>query len=355
MKCGFISGITVFLLVLSSGLRGQDSASEADLRYRVIDGLRSVNEIADAGYRIVSVARGEETVLLERLATPPHTYQYMVRPFSVKPRQLKMQLEGSDLFGFRVHRHSLYSSSRRGGGWIDITAAYIPLVLERSPGHPKHYQYHVLINEKIPILQIELTRASEQGYHVLGLIGGAEKPTVLLERPAERNTEPTQESVSRQLRNYVVLQTRRRSTLNRELKLAAASGYRLINYVFYSQWTMLLEKDECFAETPEYLLLHTRKASTLEKELNAAGSEGFRLLPHTIDTLDGYMAVMEKTPGPPKYHQYLILDPIKNLTRLKPEKLERKLVEASRAGYEPVALLTGLRAIAERPVESSTQ
>ena len=150
VRRGFIPGITVFLLVLSSGLKGQDSTSDADLGYRVVEiKLDQLNKLVDAGYRILSVAidRHEETAVLEKRATPPDdTYQHLRGLYGEEPHGQQM-LDGLGLSGFRVCRHSL--SQEWEGGWLlgHIRA----LLFERPPGSWKRYRYRLVTNDKIPI------------------------------------------------------------------------------------------------------------------------------------------------------------------------------------------------------------
>jgi hypothetical protein len=135
---------------------------------------------------------------------------------------------------------------------------------------------------------------------------------------------------------YLVLATMRTSTLQKELRQAAAAGYRVLagwsageyerkpdsTSTTSAQFVMLLEKAAAPPNVYEYLLLSTLRSSTLQKELREAAARGFRLLPHTIILNTGWgsvegeeiVLVMEKAPASSNRYDYLVLaDPTRFL------------------------------------------
>ena len=97
--------------------------------------------------------------------------------------------------------------------------------------------------------------------------------------------------------------------------------------------TALLEKTATAHGNREYLLLATFRRPTMQKELNQGGAKGFRLLPRTFAIAgDEGVAVMEKTQGPVKRYQYLLLE----TTRI--STMEKELRQVSGEGYKLVAM-----------------
>jgi hypothetical protein len=83
---------------------------------------------------------------------------------------------------------------------------------------------------------------------------------------------------------YLLLATKRTSTMQKELDQAAAHGYRIVSGspLRGSEIGIVLELQAEPAEGFQYLLLATNRLSTMEKELNEVGRQGFRVTPEAI-------------------------------------------------------------------------
>lgn len=114
---------------------------------------------------------------------------------------------------------------------------------------------------------------------------------------------------------YVLLATKKTSTMQKELNQTAAAGYRVItgSRTSGTEMALLLEKVAKPPATYEYLLLATTNTSTMQKELNEAAARGFRLLPDTMmqkEQMLGPMEIvmiLEKPPGEAVRYEYLLL------------------------------------------------
>ncbi|HEU5458704.1 MAG TPA: DUF4410 domain-containing protein [Terracidiphilus sp.] len=75
----------------------------------------------------------------------------------------------------------------------------------------------------------------------------------------------------------------------------AAKGYRLVDYSSTSNKSavLTLEKSDD-QQSRTYMMFQTLRLGTLQKELNKAASEGYRLVPHTLGYLKGYFLIAEK-------------------------------------------------------------
>ncbi len=89
-----------------------------------------------------------------------------------------------------------------------------------------------------------------------------------------------------------------------------------------------------------YLLLATKKTSTMQKEMREAADQGFRLLPSTLiqkKQMFGrieIVMIMEKAPGGETRYQYLLLATTRTST------LQKEMREATEQGYEVVGMVS---------------
>ncbi len=83
---------------------------------------------------------------------------------------------------------------------------------------------------------------------------------------------------------YLLLATKKTSTMQKELDEASAAGYRIVSGspTSGSEMAVILEKVATPPDNYQYMLLATSKTSTMQKELQEAAAEGFRLLPSTM-------------------------------------------------------------------------
>jgi hypothetical protein len=140
---------------------------------------------------------------------------------------------------------------------------------------------------------------------------------------------------------YLILDTRKTSTMQKELNEAAAAGYRLLVGAPTSGTIMalILEKVANPPDTYEYLLLANTKISTMQKELDEAAARGFRLVPSTLTLKDRRfggmetMLVMEKAPGSQNHYRYLVR------AGRQTSILQKQLVQAMQEGYTVVGMV----------------
>jgi hypothetical protein len=119
--------------------------------------------------------------------------------------------------------------------------------------------------------------------------------------------------------HYLLLATTRSSTMQKELRQAAAAGYRVLagwsadevkitphSYSYTrGQLVMLLEKVTAPPNSYDYLLLATVRSSTLQKELREAAARGYRLVPHAV--ISDTKMLMERAEGSSSRYDYLFL------------------------------------------------
>ena len=141
---------------------------------------------------------------------------------------------------------------------------------------------------------------------------------------------------------YLLLATKKTSTMQKELNQAAAAGYRIIagSRTSGTEMALLLESVAEAPNTYEYELLATTKTSTMQKELAVAAVRGFRLLPETMmqkERMFGPMeivVVLEKAPSTPQRYEYLLLATTRTST------LQKEMTQATEGGYEIVGMVS---------------
>ncbi|MFQ5817589.1 MAG: hypothetical protein ACE5H2_06505 [Terriglobia bacterium] len=141
---------------------------------------------------------------------------------------------------------------------------------------------------------------------------------------------------------YLLLATKKTSTMQKELNEAAAAGYRILvgSPTSGTEMALILERVTEPPDTYEYLLLATTRTSTMQKELDEAAAKGFRLLPSTMISKkrmfgsEEVVCVLEKAPGAENRYQYLLLATTLTST------LQREMTEAIEQGYEVVGMVS---------------
>lgn len=153
---------------------------------------------------------------------------------------------------------------------------------------------------------------------------------------------------------YLLLATKKTSTMQKELNQAAAAGYRIIagSRTSGTEMALLLESVAEPPNTYEYELLATTKTSTMQKELAVAAARGFRLLPETMmqkDQMFGgleIVVVLEKAPGTAERYEYLLLATTLTST------MQKEITQATEGGYTVIGMVSRGEhvVILERPV-----
>lgn len=138
---------------------------------------RELDEAAAAGYRILtgSPTSGDEiAVILEKVVTPPNTYQYLLLATTLTGT-MQRELDEAASEGFRLLPATMMSSGSE-----------IVMIMEKSPNSSRRYQYMLLATVFTSTLQAEMSEAVAYGYEVVGMVSRDEH-IVILERsgPAE--------------------------------------------------------------------------------------------------------------------------------------------------------------------------
>jgi hypothetical protein len=141
--------------------------------------------------------------------------------------------------------------------------------------------------------------------------------------------------------SYLVLSTKKLSTMEKELDEAAAKGFRVLYGAPTQQFDMaLFLKRNDAGETPyDYKIMATIRLKTMEKELNEFAAQGYRLLPRTLVFKQGFLTaemvmLMERAPKSGKAYEYKLVNAGKET------KLHTKIDASMLDGFAPVTMIT---------------
>jgi len=147
----------------------------------------------------------------------------------------------------------------------------------------------------------------------------------LLAWPAGASSQQAEPNAGR----FLVLDTSRNDTLQKEMEQAAADGYRVVDGdAAYN--LLVLEKVAEATPRPEYRVL-----SILQNQLKKASEEGFRVVPATLGTKDFPAAVIVRDPASTVRYEYLVVDAGRTAT------FEREIVDGAAKGYRVVGMVSG--------------
>ena len=149
-------------------------------------------------------------------------------------------------------------------------------------------QYLLLATKKTGTMQKEIREAAEAGYRFQYAMGGGtsfggSEVVVVKTRPSDAPEGMAQYE-------YVLLATSKTSTMQKEMREAAESGYEYRDQTVFptafggSEVLVIMERelDNFVPDQHDYLLLATKKTKTMQKELREAADQGYVLLGMTV-------------------------------------------------------------------------
>lgn len=150
---------------------------------------------------------------------------------------------------------------------------------------------------------------------------------------------------------FLILETQKTSTMQKELDEAAAKGFRvLFSGGGASGLFLYLERPDQVKDTYKYRLLATSKIVTMQKEMSEAAKEGFRLLPRTLIfnfnllTFETVL-VMEQNAKSSERYEYVLFGSNKL------SKLQKEIAETQNKGYTFIGAMGGI-VIMEKEVQT---
>ncbi len=141
---------------------------------------------------------------------------------------------------------------------------------------------------------------------------------------------------------YLLLATKKTSTMQKELDEVSAKGFRVMvgSPTSGTEIAYFLERVSDSSKPYRYLLLATNRTGTMEKELNNAAQENFRLMPRSIGAKDRafggteIVLLMERPHDTSDLYEYRLLATTRTRT------LQKEVAEARAQGFELAALVS---------------
>jgi len=148
------------------------------------------------------------------------------------------------------------------------------------------YDYRVLATTRTSTMEKEMNEAARAGYSFAAVMGGetsvgGNEAVVVMVKDLSAETESN--------KRYRLLATLRTSTMQKELQQAGDEGYEYRGQTVFEtsfgghEVVVILERDLSAAPVRRlYRVQSTSRTSTMQKELRQAGESGFRLLGLTV-------------------------------------------------------------------------
>lgn len=144
-------------------------------------------------------------------------------------------------------------------------------------------QFRVLATSRTSTMEKEMNEAAEAGYRFASVMGGE---TAIGGKEVVAVMEKRGDAPARF--GYQLLATAKTSTMEKELRDAAAQGYEYRGQTIFNslmggqEVVVILERDKEVTARSDYRLVATSKTSTFEKELKQQGDAGYTLAGMTV-------------------------------------------------------------------------
>lgn len=141
--------------------------------------------------------------------------------------------------------------------------------------------------------------------------------------------------------NFLVLSTKKISTMEKELDEVSAKGFRVLYSAPTQQFDMALfleKNDESVQNPATYKILATTRIKTMRKELNEFAEKGFRFLSRTAIFKSGlftaeFVTIMEKLSQPKATYEYKLIQGRKET------KVHKEIELAIKEGFKPITMI----------------
>jgi len=141
---------------------------------------------------------------------------------------------------------------------------------------------------------------------------------------------------------YLLLATKKTSTMEKELAEVAAQGFRILvgSPTSGTEMALLMERVATPPEIYTYRVLATSHTGTMQKELNEAAAQGFRLLPRTMIAKQTafvgleIVVILEKPPRIEKRYDYKLLATTLTST------LQKEITQSLAEGYQIAGMVS---------------
>jgi queuine/archaeosine tRNA-ribosyltransferase len=141
---------------------------------------KELTAAAAAGYRVLAgspTSGTEMVVILEKVATPPQTYEYYLLA-TTRTSTMQKELEEAAVKGFRLLPQTMIAKEQMLGG-VELV-----MLMEKPPAPNVRYRYLLLATSRTSTMQKEMAQAVKDDYRVVGMASRGEH-VVILEKQVE--------------------------------------------------------------------------------------------------------------------------------------------------------------------------
>jgi hypothetical protein len=150
-------------------------------------------------------------------------------------------------------------------------------VAANNPPPADQIEYKLLATNKTSTMEKEMNLAAADGFRFEGTMGGetAAGGNEMVVIMSRKNGDKSARF------DYKLLATKKTSTMQKEMSAAGAAGFLYTGQTVYDsafggrEVVVILERNDSAKTAYEYKLLATSRTSTMQKELNEAGRDGF--------------------------------------------------------------------------------
>ncbi|HUU12397.1 MAG TPA: hypothetical protein VM182_01665 [Terriglobia bacterium] len=181
MKRSVLLGLLIAFLTLPAAGLAADSKLDLTQRFLLLATSKTstmqkeLNEAAGAGYRIIGsspTAGSEMVVIMEKVATPPQTYEYLLLA-TTRTSTMQKEISEAAAKGFRLLPKTIIAKEQMLG------PVEIVMLMEKPPGTAPHYKYLLLATSRTSTMQKEMAQATDDGYQVVGMASRGEHVVIM--------------------------------------------------------------------------------------------------------------------------------------------------------------------------------
>jgi hypothetical protein len=319
------ASVLVLALVLACGAQAQSGSPPAP-QYAIFDIYNTGNlqkELAAAGTQGLSVVALSDTAVVLKRHPAGRTYKVLG---TTRDTTLVKELNEAGAEGFSVARFGVTTNGN--DEWI--------VILEKQ--NDAKFSYQAIKGDDQA--QSAIVAAQRTGARIAGVLGkapgqfsmrvGSNPPPLIILEQRQGDATPSGPF------EYRVVSTNKTSTMEKEIKEAAAAGFRVIGSGFM---TVVMERDPK-VPPPEYRLVAVARVPTFHREVAQAAADGFLTAAMPLSKTE-VICVLSRPPGALQKFEGVVEE-------LRPKTVEEQLRRLEGDGYV-LDGLTGKFAVLHRP------
>jgi hypothetical protein len=268
--------------------------------------LKSLQEAADRGYRLVPDQGKWPLVVLEKVTGDVEPIDYLLLG-TRRAATMQKEMNEASAQGYRF------------ASMLGVPTEFL-IAMQRDRGKvTRTHEQKILATRRLKTLQTELSAEVQNGFHLVGHLQTASEFWAVLERPFQSATK----------HKYLLLDE---YDVSQGLQKVVDRGYLLIPEQAWIS-AAIFEEATSDAGSIEYLVVKGRGSETLQKRMNEASAQGYRFVTFHYEL----GPVMEREKGKAtRTHEYKILKAIRY------KNLEKEVLAEVQKGFRIAAMQQGM-------------